>query len=262
MSQITRRKLIKDLMLDVVIDHESSHKEHVVVFSMSIINKQQQQVNLPRTGRTRVVMRSVTRSSCRSWRVWAWPLRPLGRRTWRIGPGRMTTLRILVNTTGALGSVVLEYVVPTSTTTSSGIGGSGSCVRTSNEDILIQSPSLGSFVVALIRGHKSLPLVPELFILVSAPGQIVDNSTVTNGRCDSRCWTSAIVLVIILMTAAKDGILRFCGFTVAGTGICKSTCHQRTSRQKKQCRGISDDHHGGDGSSITNQRSGAIPFGV
>lgn len=247
-SQITRRKLIKDLMLDVVIDHESSHKEHVVGCHQQDNRKRQQEGNLPRTSRTRVIMRSVARSSGRSWRVWTWPLRPLGRRTWRIGPWRITALRVLVNTAGPLGSVVLEYVVPTS----SGIGGSGSCVRTSNEDILIQSPSLGSFVVALIRGHKSLPLVPDRFILVSAPGQIVDNSTVTNGRCDSRCWTSAIVLVIILMTAAKDGVLRFCGFTVAGTGICKSTCHQRTSRQKKQCRGISDEHHGGDGSSITN----------
>ena len=210
-------------------------------------------------------MRSVARSSSRSWRVWARPLRPLGRRTWRIGPWRITALRVLVNTACALGSVVLEYVVPTSTTaatstTSSSICPSGSCVRTSNKDILIQSPPLGRFVVALIRGHKSLPLVLDCSALVLLAGRIVvDNSTTTNGRCDSRCLTSIDVLLITRMvTATKDGVLRFDGFTFAGTGICKSTCHQRTSRQQKQRRGISDEHHVGDGSSITNRRSGAI----
>ena len=157
-----------------------------------------------------------------------------------------------------------EYVVPTSTIISSSICASGSCVRTSNKDILIQSPPLGRFVVALIQGHKSLPFVPDRSALVLLAGRIiVDNSTVTNERCDGRSLTSTDVLLITRMvTTTKDGVLRFGGFTVAGTGICKSTCHQRTSREKKQRRGISDEHHVGDGSSITNRRSGAVPFGL
>ena len=152
--------------------------------------------NLPRTSRTGIVMRSVSRSSGRSWRVWPWPLRPLRRRTWRIGPWRITALRVLVNTPCALGSsVVLEYVYyvfPTSTatatatititTTSSSITTSGgSCVRTSNKNIIIQSPPLWRFVVALIWERECLPLVPDRFILGLAARIIVDNSTVTNG---------------------------------------------------------------------------------
>lgn len=136
--------------------------------------------NLPRTSRTGIVMRSVARSSGRSWGVWPWPLRPLRRRAWRIGPWRITALRVLVNTPCALGSsVVLEYVVPTSTgtatATSSITTSNSSCVRTSNKNILIQSPPLWRFVVCL-------PLVLDRFVLgLAARIIIVDNSTVTNG---------------------------------------------------------------------------------
>lgn len=67
--------------------------------------------------------------------------------------------------------------------------------------------------------------------------------------------TDVLVVVTLMVTAAKDGVLRLGGFAVAGTGTSNSKCHQRTSRQKskQRRRGISgDEHHGGDGGSITN----------
>jgi len=114
---------------------------------------------------------------------------------------------------------VLEHIATTTITTaaassSSGIRGSCTGVTdTSNKGILIQCPPLRRIVATPIHGLNRFPLIPDRFVSVIA-GRIA-------------------VLVITLVAATKDGVLRHGGFAVAGAEISKSTCHQRTHRQKK-----------------------------